>query len=82
MKFGLNIKNKGHNCRINFINVAIELPLKIFDPMQKEGNHVYAEDLQHRFRTCFHSLLLIYFLVLFSGLERGTKGTSLYCAHR
>jgi len=35
--------------------------------MQKESNHVYAEDLRHHFRTCFHSLLLIYFLVLFSG---------------
>ncbi len=27
MKLGLNIKNKEHNCKINFINVAIELPL-------------------------------------------------------
>ncbi len=35
--------------------------------MQKEGNHVYAEDFRLRFRTCLHSLLLIYSLVLFSG---------------
>ena len=30
MKFGLNMKNKEHKFSIHIINVAVELPLRIF----------------------------------------------------